>query len=176
MLLTIVAEVPPIVTEVAPVKFVPLIVSVDPGQPLVVAKLVIVGGMLGLRATRIAPALDEVSVAVPFPVAPAVALIAQAPPTETLVACAASNNSVKAVTGVAVDHPVQVVPLLPETANIKIAALLVTDVSPVAVTVVRLFPEPKAGEATSRGVELSTPEKATIAPTVLVTSVFKVNV
>lgn len=97
----------------------------------------------------------------PFPVAPAVALIAQAAPMEIVFWM--SYISVK-FPGDVDFHADQVEP--PALPNIIIAALFVTVAIPDAVTVPELGLTFIVPGPTSKGAPLFTPEKAIIAPAV----------
>ena len=136
-----VAAVPLNRTAVAVLKFVPVITTVPPVQAVVGVKLVIVGAAdtIGLRTNRI-PALRSAAerVAEPAPVAPATALIAQAPPTEALLLVRSSKNSVR-VPIIAADQPEKLGDVFAAIPNITTAALGVTVVFVVALTTVVEF-------------------------------------
>lgn len=172
-----VAAVPLKVTAVAPLKLVPVIVIVGlvPLQALLGENPVTVV-TAGRSAIKMAPFLSAPDkVAVPFPVAPIAALMAHAPPTDALPEFWLSNNSVKPP-GLVVFHPDQVGELFPAIPNITIAVLAVRVVFVVAVTAAVDPLTLMAPLATSNGVVLSTPEKATMVPTVPVDCPSKVKV
>jgi hypothetical protein len=120
----------------------------------------------GLSAIKIPPfrvATD--SVAAPAPVAPAVAFVAHAAPTESEVLTVL--YSWVRLPGDVVVHPDQVGVPFAAIPNIITAALASTVVIVVAATAVELAADTSiAPGVTSKGpVTVSTPEKATIAPT-----------